>query len=180
MKALFSTIIVSMFFFVNAFAQKSLSTSHTVSVKVPEVAMISVVGTGTDNSVSLEFDALTAAGDWFTEVTSTEEILLRLSSLKPVNDRIVKVSAADLPAGLTLKVTAGANTGGKGTTGEPKANVVIGSTGADLITAIGSGYTGNTSNNGFPLTYKLSVDEDEVASLAAATTAITVTYTISE
>lgn len=141
--------------------------------------MIAVVGTGTDNSVSLEFTELTAAGDWFTEVTSTEEILLRLSSLKPENDRIVQVSAT-VPAGLTLKVTAGANTGGKGTTGTPIENVVIGSTASNLITGIGSGYTGNTSNNGFPLTYKLSVDEDEVANLAAATTPITVTYTISE
>lgn len=179
MKALFSTIIVSMFFFINAFAQVSAPATHTVSVKVPEVAMISVVGSGADNSVSLEFAALSAAGEWFSEVTSTESIYLRLSSLKPSADREVQVSA-NVPAGLTLKVTAGTNTGGKGTTGTPKSNVIIGSNASDLITGIGSGYTGNTSTNGFPLTYKLSVDEDNVASLASATTAITVTYTITE
>ncbi len=180
MKALFSTIIVSLFFFVNAFAQVSTSATHSVSLNVPQVAMISVVeGSGGSNSVSLQFANLSAAGEWFTEVTSTEAIYLRLSSLKPGNDRKVQV-AANVPAGLTLKVTAGTNTGGKGTTGAPNANVVIGSTASDLITGIGSGYTGNTSNHGFPLTYKLSVDEDEVANLAAGNTAVTVTYTITE
>ena len=169
-----------MFFFVNAFAQISTTATHSVSLKVPEVAMLSVVeGSGGSNSVSLEFEELEAAGEWFTEVTSTEAIYLRLSSLKPAADRIVQVSAT-IPAGLTLKVSAGENTGGKGTTGTPKENVVIGSAASDLITAIGSGYTGNISNNGFPLTYKLSVDEDNVSSLAAATTAVTVTYTITE
>ena len=172
-----------MFFFVNAFAQTTpvvkASANHSISVKVPEVALISLVGANVDD-IELNFTELTEAGSWFSEVTSAgKDIKLQLSSVKPGTVRKVQVSAT-VPAGLTLKVTAGANTGGKGTTGEPKANVVIGSTGADLITAIGSGYTGNTSNNGFPLTYKLSVDEDEVASLAAATTAITVTYTISE
>lgn len=169
-----------MFFFVNAFAQSSPTTTHTVNVKVPEVAMISVVeGSGGSNSVSLQFANLNAAGDWFSAVTSTESIYLRLSSLKPNADRKVQVSA-DVPDGLTLKVTAGQNTGGKGTTGTGISNVVIGVDPSDLITGIGSGYTGNTSSNGFPLTYHLSVDEDNVADLASGNTAVTVTYTITE
>jgi len=180
MKALFSTIIVSMFFFVNAFAQVA-STNHTVNVTVPEVALISVVGTD-GNDVNLEFTELTEAGSWFSEVTSVDQdIKLRLSSVKPGATRTVKVSAS-IPSGLVLKVSAAANTGGKGKTGTPLADVNITSTAANLITGIGSGYTGNSPDNGFPLTYALSASDvtTAVETLAAGNPEIEVTYTITE
>lgn len=180
MKALFSTIIVSLFFFVNAFAQGS-STNHTVNVTVPEVALISIVGTD-GNDVNLEFAELTEAGSWFTEVTSVgQDIKLRLSSVKPTATRTVKVSAS-IPTGLILKVSAAANTGGKGKTGTPLADVNITGTAANLITGIGSGYTGNSADNGFPLTYALSASDVTAAveTLAAGNPKIEVTYTITE
>lgn len=182
MKALFSTIIVSMFFFVNAFAQTTGPVSHNVSVTVPSVSMISVVGTDGNTNVSLVLDDINAAGEWFSNVTSDEVIYLRLSSVKPGGARIVKVSG-EVPAGLILKVSAGDNTGGgKGKTGLPQANVTITDAGASLITEIGSGYTGIVSNGGFPLTYNLSASDTQagVEALAAGSTTIEVFYTITE
>jgi hypothetical protein len=92
-----------------------------------------------------------------------------------------KITAGTIPNGVTLYVaaaTAGAGGGGTKGTGAGEKTLPSGAAPAtDLITGIGSCYTAIGASDGSQLTYRLSVtDWGTIAS--AASTALTVTYTI--
>jgi hypothetical protein len=92
----------------------------------------------------------------------------------------VILSGTAVPAGTTLKVVAAAHAGtGDGTYGTPTTAVTLNQTAQDLITTIGSSYTGSGNTNGHQLTYTWSVDADAYATVVTAAAAdITATYTI--
>lgn len=181
MKALFSTIIVSLFFFVNAFAQGS-STNHIVAVSVPQVALVNVVAPST--GITLSLTAPTTAGDWFAPVTNSLAFL-QVSSVKTseTSSRDINVKATGIPSGLVLKVEAAGSSSGKGGRGTVVAGgVVLDGDDAPLVEGITTGFTGSSANNGFQLTYTLSADEteDNVDDLVSGASNVTVTYTITE
>ena len=180
MKTLFSTIIVSMFFFVNAFAQSS-SSSHNVAVSVPQVALVNVLAPSTGITLSLTVPA--TAGDWFAPVTNSLAFL-QVSSVKPSDgSRNINVKATGIPSGLVLKVEAAGSSTGKGGRGTVVAGgVVLDGTDAPIVEGITTGFTGSSANNGFQLTYTLAADEteDNVDDLVSGASNVTVTYTITE
>ena len=179
MKALFSTIIVSMFFFVNAFAQGTAT--QTVKVNVPSVALISVAEpTG---GLTLELKAPTIAGEWLTAGTSAtnSESYLNVSSVKKINNRTIAVKATGIADGLTLKVESATVKNATGALGTPGSEITLTSSDQTLISGIKSGYTGTGLDNGFQLTYTLGVDASKLGDLTEQTTAsVVITYTITE
>jgi len=90
-------------------------------------------------------------------------------------------TAGTVPAGLQLTVQAGSFSGsGVGTFGTSAGVITLTGTAQNLLTGIGSAYTGNGPSNGHNLTYTLS----QVGSYAALdfdnSNTLTVTYTLSD
>ena len=105
------------------------------------------------------------------------------STTEPSRDVTVAITTGTVPGGMTLKVVAAADAGnGAGTMGTPTAEVTLSSTAQDIVTGVGSCYTGNGTSNGHQLSYTLTLtapanygdlDFDDA-------TTLTVTYTLSD
>lgn len=172
----------------NLKAQDTNKDNHTVTISVPEVALVDIEPAATKN-ITLGFTAPTEAGNPVVPNTANSTLWLNYSSIKSVADptRNVSVSVNAIIPGIDIHVTAAAATGsGGGLLGNPAAQLTLSATDQTIISGIGSAYTGNGANNGHNLTYALAagsgpggvaVYEDLQAT---ATTVATVTYTISD
>lgn len=172
----------------NLKAQDTNTDNHTVTISVPEVALVDIEPSATKN-ITLGFTAPTEAGNPLTPNTANSTLWLNYSSIKSVADptRNVSVSVNAIIPGIDVHVTAAAATGsGGGTLGTPAAQLTLSATDQTIISGIGSAYTGNGANNGHNLTYALAAGSGPggvavYADLqATATTVATVTYTISD
>lgn len=172
----------------NLKAQDTNTDNHTVTISVPEVALVDIEPAATKN-ITLGFTAPTEAGNPVVPNTANTTLWLNYSSIKSVADptRNVSVSVNAIIPGIDIHVTAAAAAGsGGGTLGTPAAQLTLSATDQTIISGIGSAFTGNGANNGHNLTYALAagsgpggvaVYEDLQAT---ATTVATVTYTISD
>ncbi|WP_294248389.1 hypothetical protein [uncultured Chryseobacterium sp.] len=169
-------------------AQDTNTDNHTITISVPEVALVDIEPAATKN-ITLGFTAPTEAGNPVVANAANNTLWLNYSSIKSVADptRNVSVRLNALVPGIDIRVTAAAATGaGGGTLGVPAAQLVLSAADQTLISGIGSAYTGNGANNGHNLTYSLAPGSAPggvavYADLqATATTVATVTYTISD
>lgn len=172
----------------NLRAQDTNKDNHTVTISVPEVALVDIEPAATKN-ITLGFTAPTEAGNPVIPNTANSTLWLNYSSIKSVADptRNVSVSVNAIIPGIDIHVTAAAATGsGGGLLGTPAAQLTLSATDQIIISEIGSAYTGNGANNGHNLTYALAAGSGPggvavYADLqATATTVATVTYTISD
>lgn len=172
----------------NLRAQDTNKDNHTVTISVPEVALVDIEPAATKN-ITLGFTAPTEAGNPVIPNTANSTLWLNYSSIKSVADptRNVSVSVNAIIPGIDIHVTAAAATGsGGGLLGTPTAQLTLSATDQIIISEIGSAYTGNGANNGHNLTYALAAGSGPggvavYADLqATATTVATVTYTISD
>ena len=168
---------------INVFAQDSDHGAHSVSINIPQVALLDLEG---GSSITLAPTAPTEAGDALSFASATDNsIWVNYSSIiasgktRTVN---AAITSGTVPTGLLLKVTAGSYAGsGKGTLGTAGSQVTLSTTAQNIITGIGSCYTGNGASNGHNLTYTLELGStDNYNQLVQANTSITVTYTITE
>lgn len=169
-------------------AQDTNTDNHTITISVPEVALVDIEPAATKN-ITLGFTAPTEAGNPVVANAANNTLWLNYSSIKSVADptRNVSVRLNALIPGIDIRVTAAAATGaGGGTLGVPAAQLTLSAADQTLISGIGSAYTGNGANNGHNLTYSLAPGSGPggVAAYAdlqaTATTVATVTYTISD
>lgn len=190
MKKLSSILTLSLIAFASANmnAQDTNTDNHTVTISVPEVALVDIEPAATKN-ITLGFTAPTEAGNPVIANASNTTLWLNYSSIKSVADptRNVSVKVNAIIPGIDIHVTAAAATGaGGGTLGTPSAQLTLSATDQTIISGIGSAYTGNGANNGHNLTYALAAGSGPggvavYADLqATATTVATVTYTISD
>ena len=158
--------------------------SHAVEISIPTIALVDVEGAGGEiESISLAptFTGMEAgeAADFSTATNSS--LWLNYTSIVAA-DQTRNITAqlnSDLPAGLNLRLEASsASNTGNGTKGSTVGQVILSSTAAELITGIGSAYTGNGENNGHQLTYSLDADEDSYSTLVSNSYDLTVTFTI--
>ncbi|MFZ5429421.1 MAG: hypothetical protein ACOZDD_04245 [Bacteroidota bacterium] len=177
-----SLIIASLIFSVGMVVAQTSDTnvaSHSVSVTVPEVALIDVEG---GELVTFVLAAPTEAGEGFEAPASDNNLWLNMTSIvEQGKTRNITVQMNNaLSTALSLKVTATGDAGnGNGSFGTA-GNTLIGTAASDLITGIGSGYTGNGANNGYNLTYELVINESNYADLYAITQTVEVTYTLTD
>lgn len=172
----------------NLSAQDTNTDNHTITISVPEVALVDIEPAATKN-ITLGFTAPTEAGNPIVANAANNTLWLNYSSIKSVADptRNVSVKLNAVIPGIDIRVTAAAATGaGGGTLGTPAAQLTLSAADQTIISGIGSAYTGNGTNNGHNLTYSLAAGSGPggvavYADLqATATTVATVTYTISD
>ena len=165
------------------FAQDSDHDSHDISISIPDLALLDLEG-GT--SITLSPALPSEAGDPFSFTGATDNSTwVNYSSIVPTGKArrvTAAITSGSVPAGLALKVTAGSYSGsGKGTLGTSAGQVTLSSTAQDIITGIGSCYTGNGTSNGHNLTYALDLTSvDDYSQLEQTSATVTVTYTITD
>ena len=187
MKKISLTLAVALAAGTFAFAQDDQDDNHTISFAIPATSILDIEGPGGINSINFTPEAITEAGNAFDFNLSNSALWLNYSNVKEdaLSTRKVTVGMTnDLPTGMTLTVTAGADAGnGQGTKGTPNASAITLANGttSTIITGIGSAYTGNGVSNGHQLTYDLAFDENEFQTLSAdLSQSVTITYTIAD
>ncbi|UCA58058.1 MULTISPECIES: hypothetical protein [Chryseobacterium] len=172
----------------NVNAQDTNTDGHTITISIPEVALVDIEPAATKN-ITLGFTAPTEAGSPIIPSAANNTLWLNYSSIKSDADpsRNVSVKLNAVIPGVDVHVTAAAATGsGGGTLGTSAGLLTLSAADQTIISGIGSAYTGNGTNNGHNLTYALVAGSGPggVANyadlLATATTSATVTYTISD
>jgi len=133
--------------------------------------------------VSLNF--ATPAPGAAIETTSNSDLFVHMSSVVPGGTHrkmSVQITSGSVPTGTTLKCISAecttANSGGE--LGIPITPAITLSTvDQDLVSAIGSGYTGTGYNDGYQITFTWIPDGVSYHQLTSASTQITVVFTIS-
>jgi hypothetical protein len=160
---LFATLIV---FTVNtSFAQDTNEDSHTVTIGIPEVALLDLES-ATGTAISLNGTAPTEAGDAVIFNATNSDVWINYSSIvgsssEPSRNVTVQITDGDVPDGLVLSVQASQDAGqGDGTMGVAENNAITlnKNTADKIIDGVGSAYTGNGANKGHKLTYTLKSD----------------------
>ncbi len=174
---LFALIV---FFIGVSYGQDSDTDGHTVTVGIPEVALVDIEPAASKN-ISLQYTAPTEAGLALAEATNSD-LWLNYSSIRSTANptRSVTVKVNQVIPGADLKVVASADNGaGDGAVGTPGAELILTTTDQALISGIGSCYTGDGASSGHNLTYSLDLGGTYADLEAATSSTITVTYTIS-
>ncbi len=170
----------------NTFAQDVNTQSHQVAISIPEIAILDIETTGgVDVAFELNADNL-EAGQEFIIDEENSDLWINYTSVVPAvgNQRSITIHSNNAPsiAGLTLKVIASAHSGtGGGNLGSPTTIVTPSTTPTDIITGIGSAFTGNGNGNGHNLTYHLDFNGDFAdLNVGQADMTINMTFTITD
>jgi hypothetical protein len=169
-------------------AQTSNTKSQDITISIPEVALLDLESSTTSSAIRLNAVAPNEAGNSLDfSSASSNDIWLNYSSIVGSSQPSRKVCAfieGSVPDGVIVSVTASSYSGnGKGRNGAPIGNVILSNNMQDIITNIGSCYTGNGPNNGHKLTYSLELDRsnDSYGKLKFDQSAnISVTYILSD
>ena len=162
-RKLFALAALGVAFAFNTNAQDDADDSHTVSISIPEVAILDLEAKGS-SVVSLSVEAPTEAGEAVDfSKAKNDDVWINYSSIvgKSENTRDVtaKISANSVPDGMLLKVTAAKDAGnGDGTMGSSAGEITLSSSDQKVITGIGSSYTADGAGNGHNLQYSLELD----------------------
>lgn len=160
---------------------------HKVNIEVPEVALLGLVSEES-GGINLMAVAPGDAGDplYLSNVQQDRGIWINYSSIIRSQNHHRKVVAAvqgEIPAGLRLVVEVKAATGGgEGKLGTPAGKVYLSTEPTEVISNIGSCFTGRGINNGHLLTYRLEADggnENFKESVQTQTT-LQVVYTLTD
>ena len=170
------------------FAQDKNEDSHTLTLGIPEVALLDIESVSS-NAISLKATAPTEAGEKVTFNQTNSDLWINYSSIvggKSSRNVTVQITEGDVPSGIDLTVIANKYVGvGEGTMGnvEEDAIVLNSKKATNIIEGIGSAYTGNGVKQGHNLTYKIaqSNDKDAYANLNFnESTTLTITYTLTD
>lgn len=170
------------------FGQTNNKSSNSISISIPEVALLDIEPKG-GNALVLNPVAPTEAGNFLDfSNASADGLWLNYSSVvgsktEPSRKVTVAISSGYVPEGLQLFVTASQAISGKGRLGAPVGKVRISGIPTDLITGIGSAFTESGENYGHQLSYALVLDQsnESIAQIDFdQTNQLVVTYTLSD
>ncbi len=168
------------------YAQDVNTQSHNVAISIPDIAILDIESTAGENvSFALNADGLEAGAEFIIDEENSD-LWINYTSIVPAvaSERTITIHSDDAPSieGLTLKVVASEHTGsGGGNVGTPTAIVTPSTIATDIITGIGSAFTGNGNSNGHNLTYYLGFNGDFAdLNVVNAAMTITMTYTITD
>lgn len=163
------------------------TTSHSVKIEIPTVALIDIEGTdGEAGTINLtpNVEGLEAGAAVDFSTATDNSLWLNYTSIVTSNKtRNITVALNDennLPKGVSLVVTAGSITSGKGKKGTASEKVTLAKNAQNLVTGIGSCYTESGHGKGHQLTYALEMDNDKYADLMANSYTVEITYTITD
>lgn len=181
------SIVFLMVCFTGVLVAQNNSSSHKLNIEVPEVALLGLVSENFSD-VSFSASSPTEAGSSidFNNENQNNYIWLNYSSIiknSTHRRRIVAFVQGEMPEGIHLKVNASEAEGsGKGKLGHPAGEILLSDEPVEIISDIGSCFTGKGANNGHILTYELGYDK-ETASYAGLNTVQTifqVVYTLTD
>jgi hypothetical protein len=160
---------------------------HKVNIEIPEVALIGLVSNG-DSHVNFIAAAPGEAGNRIelAKIKQNKEVWLNYSSIIRGHShrrKVVAVVQGDIPQGMRLTVEASQPAGrGKGMLGSPSGRINLTTAPAELISDIGSCYTGMGPNNGHLLSYRLEEDDSDeaMAALIENQLSLQVIYTLTD
>ena len=186
MKKLTLSIIAVLGMSFGALAQADTKTdNHTITITIPEVALLDIELAGASKNISTTFTAPTEAGLPITgPTTGLNTLWLNYSSIVESAgadmSRTVTVSATSLVPGTVLNVSAGTPVVAGGSGGTVSAITAITGAPQNIITGVGSVYTGDGVGAGSNITYTLTAPPAFYGSLIAGATPVTVTYTLTD
>ena len=148
-------------------AQDDHDDVHNLSINIPEVALLDLEAEG-DRSIKLGPEAPGEAGNAldFSEEQNSD-LWINYSSIvgsktEPSRDITAQITSGNVPEGLVLSVQASKDAGmGDGEMGRAKEMIRLDDHVQEIITGVGSAYTGNGPSRGHQLTYVLSLDKKE-------------------
>lgn len=186
MKKLLSICFVCMSF-VSVFGQIDNTDNHTVTVIIPEVALLDLESAGLKN-FTMNFTAPTEEGLGIGNPDDNEDVWLNYTSIiKPSTiaaGRTINVKTQAAPPGginFTVKAAPYSGIGGGGTPGtRVNSNLTISTTPINIITGIKSCFTGNGPTNGHKLTYGATTGPAGYSGLVSGTKTVNIIYTLTD
>lgn len=164
--------------------------SHDISLGIPEVAMLDIESTSGSNTISLGATAPSDAGDPLDFSATNSSLWINYSSIvNSTNDLTrsvsAKVSNNTVPSGMLLNLSLGdatsTNSGGTlGTTTNGSTPIALTANDQQIVSGIGSCYTGSPELNGHQLTYSIDADATNYEDLVANSVSVTIMYTLSD
>jgi hypothetical protein len=174
-------------FTISVFGQDSPLSSHDASLTIPNITLLSVQGSTGGTAITFTPPTVTVAGSSlaYTSAVTGPDLWLNYTSIISLDGALRKITVAiDVPIpGVDITVSTAVATllNSDGTLGTPVVgSITLGTTAANLITGIGSSYTGTGSDNGHQLTYNVSPTADSFELLRAKTSTVSVTYTLTD
>jgi len=160
--------------------------THGVNITIPTVALVDVEGADGNEAgtISLMPDVSgIEAGQAVNFTTATNnDLWLNYTSVvgsEQTRNITASISNGSLPSGVSLNLKAGGVSTGNGELGSSADQISLSDTEGNLVTGIGSGYTGNGHQKGRRLTYSLDMDNSNYATLVANNNYnVTVMFTI--
>lgn len=160
-------------------AQKSNTTEMTLTVSIPAIALIDFEG----NDRLITFNSPNQVEQIITPATLNQTWLNYSSIIERgmTNYITVHISSGSLPPESSIYLEIGEDVGaGGGNMGRPSTKIMLSRYPQNIITNIGSCYTGRGRDKGHQLTYLWNNIEDYSKSLYSKNDyVVTVTYTIS-
>jgi hypothetical protein len=183
LSVIIATVLFS-FGVANAEGNDTNEASHGVNITIPTVALVDVEGVdGEATTINLAPDVTSleaGAAVNFSDATDNSLWLNYTSIIASDQDErnITAEIENTLPAGISLNLSAGGISTGNGNLGTSAGTITLTTSGKNLVTGIGSGYTESGFEKGHQLTYSLDMDNESYAALASGSYNVTVTYTI--
>lgn len=176
-------VVIFIFFFINWIDCRAQGNPVNVSIKMPPVALIDILSSGSGN-VSLSAIATSEAGNALNTSASNGTNWLVFTSAVVSGSRNIKADLiGTLPPGIRLKLVISPYTGsGQGVTGGNSyitGNVYITNSPAIFIDNIRGAFTGITyGSDGFKLNYSLEVQN--YGNIRSGTSSLTIHYTMAD
>lgn len=159
-----SFMLILLLFSAGAVAQNSVK--HDLNVDIREVALLALRYDG-DGTIDFASATPNSAGQAINLASENEsEIWVNYSSIVELNKKrkVTATVLGEIPEGIELKVKASEYQGsGKGILGRPADYVSLSNGSVDVISNIGSCYTGQGIQNGHMLTYTVELKKDHSA-----------------
>lgn len=168
-------------------SSQNSSANHSVTCDIPEVALLSIIS---ENDAGMNISSISPveAGNSISGFNIQQnKIWVNYSSImQNGGNHMRKIEATlegDVPENMHIFVEASQPTGiGKGKLGMPSGLTALSTRPTQIISDIGSCYTGKGVNNGHYLTYKVEYDNssENYAQLVRSETSINVLYTLTD
>lgn len=161
--------------------QTGNSVDIPITISIPEVALVDFQGTSRLITANSPNDGQRSAEQVITQSTSDNTWLNYSSIVSPGASNYISVyiSEGDLPPATFINLNIGDDVSeGKGATGNPSGEIILSRYPQNIITGIGSCYTGRGINKGHQLFFSLVGDNTNLVIPGNNDYRISVTYTI--
>lgn len=172
---------------VSAMAQDKNEDSHSIDIKIPEVALLDIEAKSSTNLL-FEAKAPNEAGEAIAfDNEPNKDLWLNYSSIvgsktEKSRDITVAITKGSIPNGISIVLEAGSDAnGGAGNVGKPVGAITLSGSAQNLITGVGSCYTGDGPAKGHNLAYTIKLDNEKYGELDFDQSgSVVVTYTLTD